>query len=246
MRRFGASRAAAWLLAAFGWAALPAFAGSFSVSPIRIELAPSDRSVVLTIRNDGSELTLVQAELMSWSQVDNDDRLEPTDDLLASPPIFSVAPGTTQLVRIALRRPADAARERAYRVIVSEVLGKPEVGVTGARVALRISLPVFVGAGAAEVSPQIEWSGVRSANGGLALTASNTGAKHLQIRAVDVSSDGTRADARFAGLWYVLPGQRRTMTIPPTEGRAISAGRVRISADTDAGTLAADVDLGPR
>jgi fimbrial chaperone protein len=221
-------------------------AGSLSVTPIRIELSSAQRSVALTVRNDGDQPTVVQAQLVAWSQADNDDRLEPTTDILASPPIFTVTPGASQVLRIALRTAPDAARERSYRVLVTEVPGKPDPAFTGAQFALKISLPIFVAASTAKTTPQLEWSGVRTAKGDLALTAVNTGGKHIQVQAIEVTSAASEPDARFAGLWYILPGQRRTVTIKPSDGHTIAADRVRVKAETDAGPLAADVVLEQR
>ena len=240
------ARQAFFLLAACLLAPFSVMAGSLTVTPIRIELSSTQRSVALTVRNDGNQPTVVQAQLVAWSQADNDDRLEPTTDILASPPIFTVAPGASQILRVALRRAPDAARERSYRILVTEVPGKPQPGFTGAQFALKISLPIFVDASGAKTSPQLEWSGVRTAKGELALTAVNTGAKHIQVQAIEVTRAGSDPDARFAGLWYILPGQRQTVTIKPGDGHTIAADRVRIKAETDAGPLAADVVLEQR
>ena len=229
-----------------GMLAAAASAGSLSVSPIRVEIAPGQRSVTLIVRNDGDQTTLVQTQLVAWSQADNEDRLEPTTDLLASPPIFELVPGGVQTVRLALRRPADADRERSYRILVSEVPGPPQPGFTGATFALKLSLPVFVDAAMTKAVAQLVWSGAIDADGRLALTATNTGSKHVQVRTVDVMHDGPGVDGRQAGLWYVLPGQRRSVMVAPLPGRAIATDRVRIHADTDAGIVAADVVLDPR
>jgi len=224
----------------------PVFAGSLSVSPIRVDVAGGQRSVTLIVRNDGDQTTLVQTQIMAWSQADNEDRLEATTDLLASPPIFELVPGGVQTVRLALRRPADADRERSYRILVSEVPGPPQPGFTGATFALKLSLPVFVDAAMTKAVAQLVWSGAIDADGRLALTATNTGSKHVQVRTVDVMHDGPGVDGRQAGLWYVLPGQRRSVMVAPLPGRAIATDRVRIHADTDAGIVAADVVLDPR
>ena len=240
------SRQAFFLLVACLLTPFSVMGGSLSVTPIRIELSSAQRSVALTVGNDGDQPTVVQAQLVAWSQADNDDRLEPTTDILASPPIFTVAPGASQILRIALRRAPDAARERSYRILVTEVPGKPQPGFTGAQFALKISLPIFVDASGAKTSPQLEWSGARTAKGELALTAVNTGAKHIQVQAIEVTKEGSDPDARFTGLWYILPGQRRTVTIKASNGHTIAADRVRVKAETDAGPLAADVVLEQR
>src|SRR6202140_4151365 len=171
------SRQAFLLLVAFLLTPFPVMAGALSVTPIRIELSSAQRSVALTVRNDGDQPTVVQAQLVAWSQADNDDRLEPTIDVLASPPIFTVAPGASQVLRIALRTAPDAVRERSYRVLVTEVPGKPDPAFTGAQFALKISLPIFVAASTAKTTPKLEWSGVRTGKGDLALTAVNSGGK---------------------------------------------------------------------
>lgn len=222
-------------------------AGSLSVSPIRIELGAGQRSVTVTVRNDGEQATLVQTQLVAWTQADNQEHLEPTAELLASPPIFNIAPAGVQILRIALRRPADADRERSYRLLVTEVPGAPQPGFSGAQFALKISLPIFVDAAVAKATPQVAWSATRDAAGALVLTAFNSGSKHIQVHTVDVTGDGAGSEGRFAGLWYILPGQRRSVTIAPAPGRTIgAAGRVRIRAETDAGALAADVALDAR
>ena len=230
---------------AMGLLAAPSMAGSISVSPIRVELSAAQRSVALTVRNDGDQPSVVQAQLVAWSQKNNEDRLETTNDLLASPPIFTVPAGGSQILRIALRRAADPASERAYRVLVTEVPGKPQPGFTGAQFALKISLPIFVDAAAAKTAAKLEWSARRNAAGEIALSAMNTGARHIQIHSVEVVSEQSVVDADLATMWYVLPGQRRTVIVKPVAGRTVAAGRIRVKADSDAGPLSADVVLDP-
>ena len=107
--------------AVFGSPSMPAHAGSFSISPIRLDLVRWPRTAALTVRNDERE-ALVQAEVMLWEQVDGEDRLTPTRDLLVSPAVFTLPPNGSQLVRVALRSlPADVTRELSYRLILQEV-----------------------------------------------------------------------------------------------------------------------------
>ena len=61
------------------------------------------------MRNDEREV-LVQAEVMLWEQVDGEDRLTPTRDLLVSPAVFTLPPNGSQLVRVALRSAAGRTR----------------------------------------------------------------------------------------------------------------------------------------
>ena len=226
-----------------------AFAGSLSVTPVRVELSNAQRSVALTVRNDGDQPTVVQAQLVAWSQENNDDKLDPTNDLIASPPIFTVAAGGAQVVRVALRRPPDATVQKSYRILVTEVPGKAQPGFTGAQFALKISVPIFIEAATARTEPKLGWSARKLPSGELAVTTTNTGSRHIQVHSVDlagVTSDASDVDGKHASMWYVLPGQSRTVTVRPLPGREFSADRVRIRAETDAGPIATDVVIDAR
>ena len=157
-----------------------AVAGSFNVSPVRVELSAADRTQALTVRNEGGEPSVVQVQLLAWSQDSGQDILQPTTDLLVSPPVFTVQPGQSQLVRIALRSTPDPARQLSYRAILQEVPGPSRAGGPSLQVALKISLPVFVEP-AVETAPQLDWKAQVNPDGKLLLSAHNSGNGHIQL-----------------------------------------------------------------
>ena len=70
-----------------------AWAGVFSVTPVRIYMAPKDRAIAVTITNEGDEELLMQADLYLWKQnPDGQDDLTPTEDVFLSPPSSSWRP----------------------------------------------------------------------------------------------------------------------------------------------------------
>ena len=217
------------------------FAGSLSVTPIRVELSNAQRSVALTVRNDGDQPAVVQSQLVAWSQDDNEDKLAPTQDLIASPPIFTIPVGGSQIVRVALRRAADPGVERSYRILVTEVPGKAQPGFTGAQFALKISLPIFVEATASKTEPKLEWSAKKTASGELALTTTNSGSRHIQVHSVELLNEQSTVDATVSSMWYVLPGRSRTISVKPHAGRSFGSGKIRIKAESDAGPITTDV-----
>ncbi len=121
-----------------------AVAGSFNVSPVRVELSTAHRTQALTVRNEGGEPSVVQVQILAWSQDSGQDILQPTTDLLVSPPVFTVQPGKSQLVRIALRSTPDPARQLSYRAILQEVPGPSRADGPSLQVALKISVAVPV------------------------------------------------------------------------------------------------------
>ena len=98
----------------------PVFAGAFLVSPLRVELSAKTPIAVVTVRNEGVAAGVMKLDVMSWSQNEGQDTYSPTFDVLATPPVFSVPAGGSQIVRLGLRRPADANKELAYRLYLHE------------------------------------------------------------------------------------------------------------------------------
>lgn len=224
------------LLAALCLAGGAAIAGSFSVSPVRVTLTAAEPIAALVIRNSGDEPAVVQLEATSWAQQEGADRYEPTRDLIATPPIFTLAPHGTQIVRLGLRRPPDPRSELTYRVYLTEVPPPPRPDFAGMRVALRLGVPVFV-TPAAPSAQAMQWRLLRSADGKLVIASRNHGTLHARVTTVSLSSDpGTRqtiADDVHAGQERRWPLRSDRM---PTAGST-----VRLSASTERGDVSADV-----
>ncbi len=128
----------------FAALAAPATASTFNISPIRAELSGSHRTEALTIMNADDSPVVVQIRVVRWSQKDGAEQLEDTRELLATPPVLQIAANGQQIIRVALRRDPDSAQELTYRVIFEEVPQAAPKEFTGLRVALRLSIPVFV------------------------------------------------------------------------------------------------------
>jgi len=209
-----------------------ASASSFSVSPTRITLTSAQTAGVLTVRNPGTEEMVVQLQPRAWRQEEGADVLEPTADLIVVPPIFTVPAGGSQVVRIGLRRPPSPSDELSYRLLLREVPPPQAEGATGLRMALNVSLPIFV-MPPGDADPELIWALDRAANGGLALSLRNEGRAHIQLKLLALKpSSGT--DLQVKGLpAYLLPGQSRIWHFDTAE----PVGRWALSADTDSGTV---------
>ncbi len=228
----------------FLWSLAAGAAGTFQVSPVRVELAAGRAIVALTVRNDGDTPTVIQTQVVAWSQQNGEDVYTPTNEVLATPPIFTVAPGATQIARVALRREPDAVRELAYRIFLQEVPGPPQPGFQGLQMALRISIPIFVEA----KKPQelkLDWRAQREPDGALRLAVDNVGGRHLQVYDLNISSvDNTTPVYSNQSASYVLPGQRRSWLLEPLRGQVLTGDRVRVKAVTDAGRVETEIVLG--
>jgi fimbrial chaperone protein len=193
---------------------------------------------MLTVRNQSDEETVVQLQANAWSQQDGADVLEPTADLIAVPPLFTLAPGGSQVVRIGLRRPPSPRSEMTYRLLLREVPPPPADDFTGLQVALNLSLPVFV-LPSAVAEPEIRLRLARSAEGDAELQLSNAGNAHVQLRQVRLTGPGGDSIEGRGLPIYLLPGQSRTWQLKAD----MAAGRWTLSGDTDAGPVETELVL---
>lgn len=231
--------------AAFGLP--PASAGSFGISPLRVELSGQAATASLTVRNEDDAPALIQADAVLWTQAGGEEKLDPTTDLIVSPTVFTVPPKGSQLVRVALRRQADAARELSYRLILQEVPPEASPDFKGLRVALRISVPVFV-VPVAAAGPDLVWSATRGSNGALVLRADNQGTAHARVLSFTLTPEsGHDTVLQDSVAAYVLPGQYRTWTLENNnrtrDDSTAVADRYRLKANTERGEVVTELTV---
>ena len=230
----------------------PAYAGTFTISPLRVDFADTTSMAVLTVRNGDAKPVVVQTQGLAWSQEAGQDALTPSRDLLVSPAVFTLPAGGSQLVRIALRRNVDPARELTYRLLLQEVPQAASPDFNGLQIVLRLSVPVFVEP-LTPATPQIAWVATRGAEGKLSLSARNDGSAHARIHRFSVkTADGATTVLDQPELAYVLPGSSRHWTFDDnnntrpnaqsTTGSGM-AGPYRLEGTTDRGTFVTELQL---
>ena len=204
----GRRGAAALLAAATLLAASPACAGSFQVNPVNVALAPDKGSTELSLVNADAASVSVRVTALRWTQKDGADVYEPTRDVIASPPIFTVAPGARQLIRIGLRSRVPGT---AYRLIVEEIPGPPVEG-SGIKVALKLNLPFYV-LSPGRAGATLSWTAHRGANGELFAQARNGGAQHAQVLGLEARDGAGRAIGGSKAMGVVLPMSARRWSL---------------------------------
>ena len=206
-------------------------ASTLRVSPVGLDLPIGQNASTLSLFNDDVAPLNVQVRVFRWRQVDGKDVLEPAPGVVASPPIAKVAPGAARTIRIVRLDPKLPARQEAYRLIVDEL--PPPLSEGGRQVTLlmRHSIPLFFAASTERA--KVEWRLVRS-EGGPALTAVNSGGRHLRVSNLRVLDAAGVVLAERKGLvGYALPGAKMTW---PTSAFVATAG-LHLAADTDTGPI---------
>ena len=197
-------------------------AGSFSVTPLRIDLSKAESTRVINLQNLESKPVTVQLQILSWSHKDGTDQLTPTRDVIVTPQVFHLKPNSLQIIRAGLLRKPDANEELSYRLIIEEIPEPPSADFTGAQLALKITLPVFV-APEKISKPQLEFQSFVEADGNLKVRILNHGKVHTKIQKFFIFAEGKAEKilATYEKPLYVLPGQVRNIFLK-TEARVFS------------------------
>lgn len=229
------------LAAAFLLAPL-ASASGLQVSPIGLSLASTAQADALWLTNTGSDPVHAQVRVFRWSQVDGKDVLEPSRDLVVSPPMVTIAPGDRQMVRVIRQIAAPTGTEASYRILVDE-LPIDAGDRPGLKFVLRYSVPVFLmptDAPAVKAALQAGWE---NSPEGPTLRVGNTGNGHAQI--ADVVWHGAQGEhtVLFAGLLgYALPGSSMSWHLPQGEPPSGGTVKARINGETSESTLVVDTN----
>jgi fimbrial chaperone protein len=220
--------------------AAPAGASTFNISPIRAQLSTGHRTEALTIVNADDSPVVIQVRVVSWSQNAGEEQLDDTREVLVTPPVLQIPANSQQIVRVALRRDPDTNQELTYRVIFEEVPQAAPKEFTGLRVALRLSVPIFVAPAHGAANAQMSWESHWLPNGQLEVAATNHGTGHLQVTDFETQFPGSLMPLRGVTSKYVLPGSRMSWVLTPPADVS-KQGTIPIHGHSDQGDFTADV-----
>jgi fimbrial chaperone protein len=217
-------------------------AASLSVSPILVTLDEKKHSAALTLKNESNEARVIQTELLGWTQENGENIYTPTRDILVNPPIATLQPGQSQVIRLGLNRKADKTKELTYRLYISEVPPPHKEGFTGLRIALRLGIAVFVPPKAKPID-KLDWKAARSPEGALQLTLRNSGNRHMRLTSLKVRDPG---NGQQLAEWQpspttLLAGQSRQISLPLPPGW--QGKQLGLLAGTDEGQTETSIEL---
>ncbi|RSB33426.1 fimbrial biogenesis chaperone [Enterobacter cloacae] len=194
--------------------------------PIDPWLAADAKATELWIQNQGNSPTTMQVRIVRWKQEGGFERYSTQQDVVASPPIVTIAAGSKQLIRLIKQGTVPVEVEQAYRIIVDEIpqpdnKAEPAIGL---KLQMRYSIPLFVygqgiptrkeGAHHALVDTRtLSWR-VTHEGGQPHLEVNNRGDVHVRLSQVSLVQDGQKRPVAEGLLGYVLAGSTRSWAIP--------------------------------
>ncbi|MGA3129620.1 MAG: fimbria/pilus periplasmic chaperone [Terracidiphilus sp.] len=230
-----ARNAAAVALFLAGYAAC---AQGLSILPVNVFLPSGQRAASLTLTNHGDKPTSMQVRAYDWSQKDDADQLIDSKVIVLSPPLITIPPGGTQVVRLILRQPP-VGGEATYRILLDQIPGAGEPGVV--QMVLRLSIPIFA-APATKAVPRDQFH-LERVGEGLFLVGVNTGQSHDALHDIVVTaSDGRKFSPKTKVSPYLLSGATRRWELD-AQGHAPQPGEtLKLAAHGIAGAI--DVQVG--
>src|SRR5262245_21445900 len=141
----------------FTGAYAPAQAGSLQVEPVILDVTAPGAASTITLHSAGSAPINGQIRLFKGSVVNCEETLEPTDDVVASPPSVTLAPNAKNIVRVVRVAKTPVVGEESYRLLVDQLPDLAQQKNGAVNLLVRYSLPVFFGA-ADKKSPTLAWS----------------------------------------------------------------------------------------
>jgi fimbrial chaperone protein len=194
---------------------LPAFCADLSIMPVAVQLdAQHDRSTV-RVTNQGKEAVILQADAIGWAREAGVDRDTATSDLIVNPPVFTVAPGQTQIVRVGVRRGNASETESTYRMVLREVPSANPGSETlqgQVRVLVAVRVPVYVAPNV--VRRQQQWAARYDASGQLVAAVTNSGNVHYKVGSLRLASEDASATVHAEGPQsVVMPGEAHSFVL---------------------------------
>lgn len=215
-------------------------AASLQVAPVLLDLPAPGNTATITLRNTDVEPIAAQIRVFRWTQRDGAERLEPTDEVVASPPIVQLRSRQDYTVRVVRVAGNPAGGEAAFRLVVDE-LPKPNRTPGTVALVMRHVVPVFFSDRSAAPA-SVTWSASRHGKN-LAIAAANSGERRLRLAAVTVRDGAGKVVAGTKGLLGYSLGRSAMQWILPAQLSSKSGARFTISGVTEAGPFNATLPV---
>ncbi len=214
------------------------WAASLQVSPVSIEVLAPGAATTITLNNVGTDPLNAQIRVFRWVQTDGEEKLEPTDDVIASPPSASLAAATAYTVRLVRVSKQPIATGESYRLLVDELPESTPGQSSGVRLIMRYSVPVFFYP-RQTAEPKLSWS-LEQRGGQVYLSVTNSGDRHMRVAALKLREGTATATSFGDGLTgYVLGHSIMRWKIPGNSQRLGVGGPIVVSAQGDNGPISA-------
>ena len=201
-------------------------AQALTVLPVNVQFPSGQKATTLTVINRGDVPTSIQIRVFAWGQADGIDQLTTSDAILVSPPLATIVPGASQIIRLVLRSTPER-REDTYRILLDQIPPPAEPGIV--HVVLRMSIPIFVQPKLRATS-RVQFHVERGATQTY-LVALNDSPLHESLHGMDLwTEDNLKLKTDFPGSQYILAGATRRWLIAAQDPTLLLHDTIRLTA----------------
>lgn len=220
----------------------PTVRPGITLNPVRLDLMAGQRATSITVSNGSAEEKTFQVSPKRWMHVNGAEEYAPANHLIANPPLFRLAPGASQIVRIGTLKPIPRLeREETYRIYFEEVPLAQNAASSQLRLLLRFGVPLFIRP--AEVTAQkLEWRASLKDGNTVRLQLQNHGNVHVRASDVALHAPGPGTEISKAnGFAYLFAGETFFWELPLNS--PVRPDRMRVTAYTGEGAVDAELPL---
>lgn len=176
---------------------------SITISKTKIELSPGQKSEFLTIYNKSeTEAFGFSIEAAKWYQVNGQDKLEPSLNILLAPKTFVIEPKQYKNIRLVASDYDMAKKDYSYRLILNQISRESKnqdiSNNTKLKLSIKMTVPVFFMSDLFREHDQLDISAVIN-NHNKELSVKNNSSQYVFLKSAII--DGTS----YKYNWYVLP-----------------------------------------
>lgn len=210
----------------------------YELNKVRVYLTQQRSIDTLEVNNPGDEPSNLQAQIYAWTIVNGKDDLQPSNEIIVSPPIMKIPPKRKQLLRVGWRKPTALASEKMFRLFVTEITPEKPMTQTGVRIRLRLGIPIFV----LPANPvySLNWASQGLIGKKFKVRVTNAGNVHINLGIVDLKTEDNRTVGTYPGSVYIFPGQSTVIEFAMTD---TATKNLTIQAGTDYQTMRANITL---
>jgi fimbrial chaperone protein len=218
--------------------------GSLILWPLNPTIKANENATALWLENPSEKPITLQVQSYAWNQQNGEDVYAPQKEVIATPPVVTLAPKAKQLIRITRLGPPPSIAERPFRLIVDEipverVIDAGNQMVTGVQFRMRYSLPLFTyAAGLLPTSeaatapqgkgvypaPNLVWH-LRQDGKQRIIEIENRGNGHARLTQAKLLNAGTEVELASGLMGYVLAGSRLRYPLPQGSEKLASAAQ---------------------
>ncbi len=220
-----------------------ALAAGIEITPIHVNL--TEKAPIATVRllNNSTKPMSFQVFQKHWSQQKSKSELTSSENLVITPPIFTLKPGAQQLLRVGMVDIKPSKTEQSYRMIIQQLPGDG-LQANDKRIQLQVllamSVPIFIKPITA-ANHQLDLTIVKRPDHTFMLSMKNTGNEHLQIYSLRLAQKNTPEFKQTDRARYILPNATQQLTLKKIPQQLYKAKQLNVIITSNWGTMKATI-----